>query len=95
MVEDPVFGLLVSKFIKNLPKRMAALHSAEQRLDWQEIATLAHQMAGAAGGYGFPELGKIAAGIEVQATERSSPQDLAKLIVAFDELCNRAIRGCA
>lgn len=92
MAEDPVVGPLISIFVRNLPQRMTALHSAEQRSDWREIANVAHQMAGAAGGFGFFELGKVAARIETLAKDHLNPQALAKSIAAFNSLCDSAIR---
>jgi two-component system CheB/CheR fusion protein len=91
LADDPVVGPLVLGFVQNLPLRMEALQSAEQRSDWAEVANLAHQMSGSAGGYGFPELGKIAARIEMQAKDRRNPKALSQSIVAFQSLCNRAI----
>jgi len=92
LAEDPLVGPLISTFVRNLPQRVTALQHAEQRSDWREIANVAHQMAGAAGGYGFPELGKVAARIETLAKDHPNPQAMAKSIAAFNSLCDSAIR---
>ena len=91
IAESPVFASLVAKFVKNLPLRLAALQSAEKLSDWAEIARLAHQMAGAAGSYGFPMLSEVAARIEVQAKGDTMTEELARSIVAFDSLCTRMV----
>ena len=70
---------------------MAAFHHAQERGDLAKMNYLAHQMAGSAGSYGFPEIGTIAAKIEVLANSHSSPQDIANSILAFDVVCQRAI----
>ena len=77
--------------VKGLPSRMAALHSAQERSDWSELASLAHQMAGAAGGNGFPTM--VAAKIELQARDHVPPAVLASSISKFASLCNAAIGG--
>ncbi len=91
-LQDPALRQLVGKFVKNLPTRVAALQAAQRNSDWNELANQAHQMAGAAGGYGFPELGNVAARIEAQAREPSNPRGLASSISAFASLCDDAIR---
>lgn len=91
LAEDAVVGPLVSMFVGHLPQRIEALHNAERRSDWRKVASLAHQMAGAAGGYGFPGLRKVAVRIEAQANDGASPRDLAQSIAAFAKLCNRVI----
>lgn len=91
LAEDPIVGPLIPTFVRTLPQRMTALQHAEQQSDWREIANVAHQMAGAAGGYGFPELGKVAARIETLAKDHPTPQTLAKSIAAFNSLCHKAI----
>jgi two-component system CheB/CheR fusion protein len=92
LADDPFIGPLVSTFLENLPHRMADLHQAERDENWPRVADLAHQMAGAAGGYGFPELGRVAASIEAEAKSQPSQQALRPLLAAFDAICKRAIR---
>jgi two-component system CheB/CheR fusion protein len=92
LAEDPFIGPLVSRFLENLPLRMADLHQAEHDQNWPKVADLAHQMAGAAGGYGFPELGRAAAAIEAEARSQPSRRALGPLLEAFDAICERAMR---
>ena len=55
---------LVRTFRADLSERLAAIEKrfAEQRLD--ELARLAHQLKGAAGGYGFRQITDIAGRLE-------------------------------
>ncbi len=49
-------------------------------------------MAGAAGGYGFPELGEVASRIEAFAKNHPRQAELARSIAAFDSICARIAR---
>ncbi len=93
LADDPIVGPLVAQFVGNLPKRLAAIIRAQEHSDYHEVESQAHQMAGAAGGYGFPKMGRIAAKIEAQAREHVSPDILAKSIAGFRSLCDAAVRG--
>jgi len=93
MADDPLMRQLLVTFVQALPQRMMALRSAEQQSDLIRLSTLAHQLSGACGGYGFPEMGKVAAAIEVQANDRQSPEVLATLIAELGALCDSAARG--
>jgi CheY-like chemotaxis protein/HPt (histidine-containing phosphotransfer) domain-containing protein len=93
LADDKIVGPLVPIFVGNLPKRIAAIRSAQQRADYEEIANQAHQMAGAAGGYGFPKMGRAAAKIEAQAKDLVNPAILAKSIERFNCLCQEAVLG--
>ena len=93
LADDPVVGPLVAKFVEALPQRMTTLRSAEQRTDWTEISNLAHQLAGACGGYGFPEIGRTAAKIEALAKSHQSPKILAESIAKLEALCDAAAGG--
>ena len=88
LADDPLVGPLVAGFVKNLPLRLASLQSAQARSDWREVAQHAHQMSGAAGGYGFPEISRIAARLESQAKDNPNPKLLAGTINAFNALCS-------
>ena len=93
LADDPAFSPLVSAFIKNLPNRLDSIQHAQLRSDWQELASQAHQMAGAAGGYGFPQIGRVAANIESLAKTRAPADILAQSIDRFRNLCRAAILG--
>jgi HPt (histidine-containing phosphotransfer) domain-containing protein len=92
IADDPALSPLVSRFVRTLLLRVAALQRAGNESDWEEVASLAHQMAGAAGGYGFPELGEIATRIEALAKSHPRPGELARSIDAFDSMCTHIAR---
>lgn len=63
-VDDPDMVAIVALFIHELPQRLAAMHVAIAAADHEQLRMLAHQLKGAAGGYGFPNLGEAAALID-------------------------------
>ncbi|MBC7531756.1 MAG: response regulator, partial [Oligoflexus sp.] len=93
LCDDPFVGPLVREFILALPARFAALCDAQQRLAWAEVSGLAHQLAGSAGAYGFPEMGRVAAKIEAQAKSNVDLPALTRSIAMFRTLCDGAVRG--
>ena len=62
--DDPDMSPIVELFIRELPQRLAAMHSALASANLEQLRTLAHQLKGAAGGYGFPKLGEAAAMVD-------------------------------
>lgn len=58
---DPDMSEIVALFVRELPQRIAAMHSALAAGNLEQLRLLAHQLKGAAGGYGFPKLGEAAA----------------------------------
>lgn len=89
--DDPDIGPLVADFVGNLPGHMRAFQQAELASDWIKVGSIAHQMAGAAGGYGFPELGRSAAKVEALAKHDPRPKAIAEAIAVFTALCNAII----
>lgn len=63
---DPEFKELVEYFVGELPNRIRDLEQACDSGDTAALRTLAHQLKGCAPNFGFPEVGKLAAGIEAQ-----------------------------
>lgn len=93
LFDDPIVGPIVDQFVQTLPTRVAALRDAECRLDWREVSSLAHQLAGSSGGYGYPEMGRVAARLEAQVKAKAQPKDLSKSIARFAFLCDAAAQG--
>ena len=61
---DPEMDGIVWLFVSELPQRVGSVQEALISSDWERLRTLAHQLKGAAGGYGFPQLGSAAALID-------------------------------
>lgn len=62
--DDPDMHGIVFLFVSELPQRIASVQAALAASEWEHLRTLAHQLKGAAGGYGFPQLGAAAAVID-------------------------------
>jgi len=58
---DPEMAEIVALFVAEMPDRIAELKQAVDDGDIELAHTIAHQLKGAAGGYGFERLGEIAA----------------------------------
>lgn len=61
---DPEMRELVDYFIGDLGRRVHALRAALDACDAARLRTLAHQLSGSAGGYGFAPIGDAAKRLE-------------------------------
>jgi len=55
---------LVEMFVEELPSRAKSIESALNEQDLATLKSLAHQLKGAAGGYGFPAITEMARDLE-------------------------------
>ncbi len=81
---------LVEMFVSELPDRIAAIEGAIAEQDLATLATLAHQLKGSAGGFGFPSITEAAKALESSAKAGAELEMLAKQTCALAELCGRA-----
>jgi diguanylate cyclase (GGDEF)-like protein/PAS domain S-box-containing protein len=79
--DDPEMAAIVARFVSGLPAQHAALVDAAERQERPLLLRLAHQLKGAAGGYGFPIIGESAARLEALAHSAEG-----SLMPALDEL---------
>ncbi len=61
---DPDMVELVKLFVDEMPTRIDALLDSWQRGAAGDLRRIAHQMKGACGGYGFPQVGNAAGVLE-------------------------------
>ncbi len=88
--DDADMAELIELFVAEMPLRVEALCEAFSESSLEALQRLAHQLKGAAPGYGYPSIGAAAADLEC-ATQRGSELD--ELRLQLDELinlCNRA-----
>jgi len=88
--DDPDMAELILEFVGNLPTRLEAIRQSLDASDLGALSTLAHQLKGAAGGYGFPTLSECARQLELAA---KTAEDLASLSEQVQDLaaqCGRA-----
>ena len=89
LAEDPVLGEIVALYVAEMPDRIAALVARCEAGDYAGLATLAHQMKGAAGSHGFGQLTPYAARLE-QLTRGAAPaSEIRQALDALVEACGR------
>lgn len=87
---DPEMRHIVTLFVDDLARRADLLRAARDAGDRLRLRTLAHQLRGSAGGYGFPGIGNAAANLEILILSEASD---ARIAVAVDRLVNRCVRA--
>lgn len=88
LASDPDMQDLIRLFVDEFPERIDTMRSAWEREQRDELMRLAHQLKGAAPGYGFPQIGRSAAMLEDAL--KGLTQDLRAVQNEFDTL----IRQC-
>lgn len=87
---DEDFVELIQTFVSELPDRVNSMRKAIEENDLDALRRYAHQLKGAAGGYGFPTITDNARVLE-QSSEAA--EDLASVRQQVEELadmCQRA-----
>jgi HPt (histidine-containing phosphotransfer) domain-containing protein len=72
LASDPGYRELLDHFVRSIPGRLEAIEQAYAQQDPAGLARLAHQLRGAASGYGYPLLSDAARALEEAAR---APQD--------------------
>lgn len=94
---DPEIAEIVDRFVAELPDRVALLLGAHREGDVVRVRTLAHQLKGAAGGYGFPTIGAAAKQLEEclrqGATGPGHVEQIRSGVEELVELCRQASRS--
>lgn len=66
---DEDFRELLEEFAVAIPDRLKSVEMLLAAADWQELSRVAHQIKGAGGGFGFPELSEKASSLEQACKE--------------------------
>lgn len=85
---DPEYRELLEMFAEALPERRRCLADSFRSGNAEELRVLAHQLKGAGGGFGFPELTCRAAELEAACREDKS-QAVADSLERLLELMSR------
>jgi CheY-like chemotaxis protein len=83
---------LMEVFLRNLPQRVQAMTQAVEQADVNQLAFLAHQLKGAAGGYGLPAICDAARRLEESARTEKDIEALKAQVREMAELCAEAPR---
>jgi signal transduction histidine kinase/DNA-binding NarL/FixJ family response regulator len=89
---DTAMAQLMTRFISRLPERVAKIESLAREQDLQNLRQAVHQLRGAAGGYGFPEVTEIAGRAENSIRDGNPFESIKKEVDALIVLI-RAIEG--
>ena len=71
---DPDFHELLEEFAAAVPERRQGLIDAHRLRDEKALRMRAHQLKGAGGGFGFPQLSELAAELEHACDSHDSAQ---------------------
>lgn len=74
LADEPDIYDLVEEFVDGLTSRIDEFQQAYQQLDWDRLTVLAHQLKGAGGSYGYPDLSALAAAMESCFRNHSAEQ---------------------
>ena len=81
---------LVEEFVDALPARVATIQAAIDDADLAALASIAHQLKGSAGGYGFPSITAAAGVVELGARGAAEMKAIEEQARSLIELCGRA-----
>jgi len=87
LAADAEIARLLDGFVGRLPERLGAMERALGTRDLVGLADLAHQLKGAATGYGFPTITEAAAELEAVAAARG---EVERALAALADVCRRA-----
>jgi histidine phosphotransfer protein HptB len=95
LASDPVMAELVDMYVEETAEKIATLEAALASGDRDKLRSVAHQMKGAGGSYGFDQVTTCAAALEA-AVKQAKPTETIR--GHFDELvalCRRIRSGAA
>ena len=92
LLDDPDMIDLVEEFIDGLQGRVNEFKTAYEKHDWNSLTTLAHQLKGAGGSYGYTELSRFGKTLE-DAFRAHSADNFSGWMKEFEQLINAARAG--
>ncbi len=94
-INDPEDAELIEYFLSELPDRVETILAAFTNDDFDGLERVAHQLKGAAPGFGFPTIGAEAAKLEQQIRDSMDPSDdlatLRSQVESLVSMCNSYI----
>lgn len=92
--DDPELADIVVEFVSALPNRVQNLENAWREQAWDRLTTIAHQLKGAGGSYGYPALSALGATME-QGFKTQSVDDFDLWLAELKNLVAAARAGLA
>lgn len=93
LADDPDMHELIQQFLVHLGARMAVIEASRAPEHRATLATVAHQLKGAAGGYGFTPISDAARDVERFAKDRSAHVACDAAVSVLLARCAAAMRG--
>jgi len=90
LADDADMAELTEQFLNSLPARIEAMGQALRSQDFETLARTAHQLKGAAGGYGYPLITQAARELETSVKAREAVAALQRQVEALRALCEQA-----
>jgi CheY-like chemotaxis protein len=90
---DAEMAEIIARFVASLPQRIAALRSEARAGGTGQLLRLAHQLRGAAGGYGFAPISEAAAELEAALKVGGEQAAVLQAVDNLADLCSRARTG--
>lgn len=84
--DDPDMELAIFEFVDSLPDRMTTAVKFLQEQNYAELHRLVHQLKGAGGGYGFPQISEIADRVERQIADAAPSAEIMDGILKLGEI---------
>jgi len=95
MAAEPELAELVELFVRELPLRIREIKHAAAVGNCELVARLAHQLKGAGGSHGFPQIGPAAFKLEQVGRQRMPLPQILAAIEDLSAVCDRARPGVA
>ena len=92
---DPDMADLVEMFVDELQDRVNAINQALNATDTATLTQLAHQLKGAAGGYGFTPITEAASTLEQLVKSQADDASVRDAAEQLTSLCSRATADAA
>lgn len=93
LASDPDLAELVELFVAEMPARCDLLQQLFAASNWSELKRAAHQLKGAAGGYGFDQLTPWAAQLEKILADGRDPQTIEAALAELLSRCRMVRSG--
>jgi signal transduction histidine kinase/CheY-like chemotaxis protein len=86
LMESDEFRQLVQRFVRGLPAQLNDLASAIAEREWEQARMVAHKLKGTGGGFGFPDITRLAADLETTLKRRDLTQVDDRQLALRDEI---------
>ena len=91
--DDPDMLEIIEMFVDGLSERIDSILTAFEDRNFTTVSGIAHQLKGAAGGYGYPTLSELAFDVEQLAKQNAEDTQIEKALALLVDQCRGAIAG--